>query len=188
VFENFKQAQIRASLAVLLLFVMQVGTAAAARPATRHEVAAMTKALRHGSRAAREPNCKLGSFRISDRDELYGAVTVRCNRDNPVYEVLMERDPWHVVEHCISHNIATAITDLHIHELDVCEDAEERERRTEEHKSEVEAAKGACIEATWGVEPAHLVIEWHGEEGEYVRNAKGQFLCEDEGGQTWVSG
>lgn len=106
----------------------------------------MTSALGHEVRAARSPNCRLGSFRVSDRDELYGAVTVYCHKSGQHWhsEFLMERDPWHIVEACVSQNIAEAITDLHLHELNICEENTQAQEEAAREAHEREQATLQC--------------------------------------------
>ncbi len=108
----------------------------------------MTSALRHEVRAAHASSCRLGSFRISDQDELYGAVTVYCRKGGQRWhsEFLMERNPWHIVESCVRQNIADAIVDLHLHELNVCEETTQAQEEAAQEAQELERATRLCQE------------------------------------------
>ena len=220
-FENFKQARARASLAALIPVVFLLAAPASAvafRPATSFERSWMKRSIETWMRSyGGFSGCRLIEQRVSTverewasawvgghcghgSDDIHGDLVIfhHNGQDRPgVWRVKgVYSDP------SVCGQVPTrALVDLGAISKGYAPTCESEYRKqgapgqhkseqgtSEQNKSEVEAAKGTCLEDTWGVEPAHLVIEWHGEKGEYVRNAKGQFLCEDEGGQTWVSG
>lgn len=223
-FENFKQAQMRVSLAALIsVFLLTAPTSAiASRPATSFERSQMKHSIEQWVKPYGGGNCRLINQRVSTVEQEWAAAWVggHCGHGNDdihddvvIFHHNGQDRPgvWRVKgvysDPSVCGQVPTrALVDLGAISKGYApkceseyrearkpinkevEESEARERANEERNAEVEAAGDACVEETWGVEPAHLVIEWHGEQGQYVRNAKGQFLCEDEGGQTWVSG
>jgi len=135
-----------ALMATIAVLTLPAGVADA-RSATHSEKAKMTSALKHEIRAARNPACKLGDFRVSSQDELYGAVTIKCH-GRKYSEPLMERDPWHIVEHCVSENIGNALEDLNDYELEehgVCDESTQPQTEAAHEANEEEQAKRLCM-------------------------------------------
>jgi len=56
----------------------------------------------------------------------------------------MERNPWHIVESCVRQNIADAVADLHLRELDVCEENTQAQEEASQEATEQERATRLC--------------------------------------------